>query len=243
MSEFVLEVKERQPGEQSRLTNLRTKSRVPGIVYGFGHKNNNIEADYNTLLKVLIQAGTSHLVVLKLGSQNIKTIVRGYQQDPVSDRVIHVDFLATNEKRKLTTKVPLEFSETSKAVREKGALLDIKNNTVKVKCLPADLPAVIKVDVSALEEIGQGIKMSGLQISDKVKILNNPNDPVVDVIIPKKIQVTTAEVAQPVAGAEAVVEGEAPKEGEEAKASEAAKLAEGKEGKAGETAKPAAAKK
>jgi large subunit ribosomal protein L25 len=237
MSEFVLEVKERQPGEQSRLTNLRTDSRVPGIIYGFGHKNTNIEADYNTLLKVLIKAGTSHMVTLKLGSNDIKVIVRSYQQDPVTDRVTHVDFLAVNDKRPLTTVVPLEFSETSKAVRERGALLDVKNDKVKVKCLPADLPAIIKVDVSGLEDIGQGIKMSGLKINDKVKILNNPNDPVVDVIIPKKIQAVVAEVAKPGEGAEATVEGGTTPEGGEAKEGETAKPAEGKEGKTAEAKK------
>ena len=60
---------------------------------------------------------------------NIKTIVREYQQDPVTDKLTHVDFMAINAKKKLNTKVPLELIGESKVVREQGGQLNKKTDT------------------------------------------------------------------------------------------------------------------
>ena len=240
MSEFILEVKERQVDKQSQLTEIRQGDRVPGVIYGFKQKPVTIDMEYNVLLKVLKEAGSSNIITLKIGDKNIKTIVREYQQNPVTDKLTHVDFMATVDNRLLNTEVPLEFVGTSKAVREQGGKLNIKNDKVKVKCLPADLPAKIEVDVSVFKEMGQKLVISDLQVDDKVTILNNPNDPVVDVTIPKKIEiqeVTPAEGEVPAEGEEGLAEGEVPAEGEAPAEGGEAKPAEGGE------AKPAADKK
>ena len=119
-----------------------------------------------------------------------------------------MDFLALDDKHPIITEVPLEFVGVSNAVREQGGKLNFKNEKVKVRCLPTDLPSKIEVDVSVLSELGQKLIMSDLKVKDAVKILNNPSDPVVDVNIPKKIIIEETVVAAPVV-AEAAKEGEA----------------------------------
>ena len=213
MAEFVLEAKERKTGTQGQLTEIRDSKRVPGVIYGFSQEPISIDLAYLELLKVLKEAGTSNIISIKVGDKTIKVIVREYQQDPVKDTLSHVDFMAIDEKKELTTKVPLAFVGISTAVREQGGQVNTKNISVNVRCLPADLPAKIDVDVSLLKELGQKLIISDLQVDDKVNILNNPNDPVVDVTLPKKIKIE--EVATPVAGAE----GET-KEGEEGETKE-----------------------
>ena len=237
MSEFVLEAKERKTSDN--LHNLRTQGRVPGTVYGAKVKALNIDVEYNALLKILTTAGTSNIVTIKAGDKNVKAIVREYQQDPVTDKLTHVDFLVVDDKHFLTTVVPLEFVGESRLVKEQGAKLNFKNEKVNVKCLPGDLPATIKVDVSVLQDMGQTISISQLEVSDKVEILNNPNDPVVNVTMPKKIKIETPVEEAPAEGEEGA-EGEAPAEGE-------AKPEEGKEapkeGEAKPEEKPAEEKK
>lgn len=216
MAEFILEAKERKPDKQSHLTEIRTSKRVPAIIYGFSQKPVSIDLDYMELLKVLKEAGTSNIIVIKVGGKTIKTIVRDYQQDPVSDKLIHVDFMAISDKKKLTTKVPLEFIGQSKAVREQGGHLNRKINTVHVSCLPADLPNKIEVDISVFSELGQKLLIKDLKVSDKVTITNDPNDPVANVTVPKQIilQDITSSEAKPegeaAAGGEAVTEGDKP---------------------------------
>ena len=187
MAEFILEANERKADKQSQLTDIRDNKRVPGVVYGFSQKPIVIDLDYMALLKVLKEAGTSSLVALQVSGKTIKTIVRAYQQDPITDKLIHIDFMAVDAKKPVTTKIPLEFIGQSRAVREQGGQLNKKINTVNVRCLPADLPDKIQVDVTVFADLGQKLLIRDLKVGDKVTILNDPNDPVANVTVPKKI--------------------------------------------------------
>ncbi|OGY93752.1 MAG: hypothetical protein A2406_04275 [Candidatus Komeilibacteria bacterium RIFOXYC1_FULL_37_11] len=226
MAEFILEANERKVDKQSQLTEIRDNKRVPGIIYGFSQKPVVIDLDYMALLKVLKGAGTSSVVTVKVSGKSIKTIVRAYQQDPVSDKIIHIDFMAVDAKKPITTKVPLEFIGQSRAVREQGGQLNKKINTVNVRCLPADLPDKIQVDITVFADLGQKLLIRDLKVSDKVTITNDPNDPVVNVTVPKKIILqATTEAAKPEGE---VVAGEAKPEGEVVASEGAAKPEAGK---------------
>lgn len=215
---FVLEAQTRTPGKGSQLTEIRTQSGVPGVIYGFEQDSQAIAVDYNELIKILKEAGTSNIITLKLDGKELRVIVKTYDQDPVSDRVIHVDFLLVNDDRLLTTVVPLEFVGASKAVKELGGKLNIKSEQVLVKCLPADLPATLKLDLSILDNLGKSILVENIQVSDKVSILTNATDPVISVSLPKKGKLE-----------ENIVEAVAPEaEGVEAEKKEEEKAAESK---------------
>jgi len=208
MSEFVLEANSREVSQHSKVTELRDGDRVPAVVYGPKNDSLAIEIEYNPLYKVVKEAQLSNIITLKLNKKDIRVIIREYQKHSVSGRITHVDFLALDDKHPIITEVPLEFVGVSNAVREQGGKLNFKNEKVKVRCLPTDLPSKIEVDVSVLSELGQKLIMSDLKVKDAVKILNNPSDPVVDVNIPKKIIIEETVVAAPVV-AEAAKEGEA----------------------------------
>lgn len=198
MSEMKLTVKARAKGKASLLSSIRNNSGVPGAVYGLKKESVLFSADYNTVVKVMNTAGTSQVIDLDLDGQTIPVIVRDFQKDPVSDKLIHVDFLAVDEKETFTTIVPLKFSGTSKAVREQGGKVEIKRQSVKVRCLPKDLPAFIEVNLSELADIGNDITVEHLSVSKEVKILDNPFDKVVDVVVPRKeVIAPTAVVAAP----------------------------------------------
>ncbi len=218
MSDFLLTANHRSIGQASQKTNLRQNKQLPGVIYGPKSESISISVDYAAALKIITQAGFSQVIELKLDGKNIPVILRDYQRHPVSEKLLHVDFLMIDAKHPVTTIVPLVFTGNSKAVREQGGKLEIKRNNLKVKCLPGDLPAKIEVDLNSLAEIGSGIKVNDLPVSDKVEILLPANDLVVDVIIPKKEEVisTTAPEATAVPA-----EGEAtPAEGEKSESAE-----------------------
>lgn len=233
MAEFTLEANERKVDKQSQLKEIRLQGRVPGIVYGFSQKPVLMDLEYGNLLKVLKEAGTSNIITIKAGGKDIKVIVREYQQDPVTDKLIHVDFMAVSDKRKITTKVPLEFIGQSKAVREQGGKLNVKANTVDVKCLPADLPNKITIDLSIFTELGQKLIISDLQVADNVEILNNPNNPVADVTVPKQLVLSEPTVETKVEGEE----GQEGEDGEKAEGGEDKKAESGEDKKADEDKK------
>lgn len=214
MSEFSLKAITRKNESHSQLTEVRAASQVPGVIYGNNFENQNIAVDYNELLKVLIQAGTSHLINLEVDGKATRVLARTWQQDPVTDRLTHVDFWAIDEKSPVTTTVPLTFIGVSKAVKEQGGKLNIKNDKVKVKCLPKDLPSVLEIDLALLDEMGKTILVKDIPVSKEVKILTNATDPVVSVSLPKKMRgpetTAVADTAPVEAAAPAVAEKKAP---------------------------------
>ncbi len=212
MSEFSLKAITRKNESHSQLADLRTASQVPGVIYGNNFENQNVAIDYNELLKVLIKAGTSHLIVLDVDGKATKVLARSWQQDPVTDRLIHIDFWAIDEKSPVTTIVPLTFVGVSKAVKEQGGRLETKNTQVKVKCLPKDLPSVLEIDLALLDEMGKTILVKDIPVSKDVKILTNATDPVVSVALPKKMRgpEATATAATPAAATPAAAEKKAP---------------------------------
>ncbi|MFA5127342.1 MAG: 50S ribosomal protein L25 [Patescibacteria group bacterium] len=215
MSDFLLTVNHRSIGQGSQKTALRQSKQLLGVIYGLKSESISISTDYNAAVKVINQAGFSQVIKLSLDGKDIPVILRDYQRDPVSEKLLHVDFLMVDAKHLVTTTVPLVFVGNSRAVREQGGKLEIKRNIIKVRCLASDLPAKIEVDLNSLAEIGSGIKVGDLAVSDKVEILLPANDMIVDVIIPKKEEPVAA--AAPAEG-----EGAAPAEGEAAPITEGA---------------------
>lgn len=201
MSAYKLEIKDRKAGTKGFLNNLRKESNVPGVIYGVSEPK-IVAVDYNSLLKVLAAAGTSSVIDLKLDGKEIKAIVREYQQDPVTDKITHVDFYEIQADKEIETEVPLHILGEAPAVKEKGGHLFIKLEHVTVKCLPDYLPHAIELDVSGLTELNTSLKISDLKVDSHVQILDDQNAPVVTVAEPKKVEVVTAEATAPVEGAE-----------------------------------------
>ena len=228
--EYNLKVAKREIGPNSKLTKIRKDIKVPGVIYGYKKQSLPIIVEYNPLLKILKEASTSNVININLNDKKYKVIVREYQQDPVTDKITHVDFMVVTDKSKIITIVPLLFEGVSPAVKEKGAKLDIKNKELKIECLLKDLPSSIVVDISLLKEIGKGLVIRDLNINENIKVLNNLNDPVVNTSVPKELKSTISETDDSVESED----GEESTEGKEGEKStegkEGEKSTEGKEG-------------
>ena len=110
-----------------------------------------------------------------------------------------MDFLAVSLTEKLRTSVPVHFVGLSLAVKDFNAVMVHNLEEVEVECLPADLPERIDVDISSLNRPGEGIRLREVHVSDKVRLLGDP-DTMVAVATFAKVE---EEVAAP--GVEAAV--------------------------------------
>jgi large subunit ribosomal protein L25 len=150
-------------------------------------------------------------------------LIREVQHDPLKDTIEHVDFHQVEENKKLRVDVPVHEVGEAVGVRTGGGILDHALRTLRVECLPKDLPDRIDVDVSALE-VGQSIQVSEVKLPTGVTVLNAKELPVFMVLLP-----TVEE--EPVAGAAAAAtEPEVIREKKDGEEGEAA--GEKKDGKA-----------
>ena len=112
-------------------------------------------------------------------------MIHEVQYDPITDRFDHVDFLHINMNEEVNAAVPVVLKGIAPAVKNLGGILTTLKHEIEVRCLPADLPSVIEVDISGLEQLHGSIHMRDLSLPARVKFHANMEDVVVTVAPPK----------------------------------------------------------
>ena len=170
---------------------IRKQGLVPAILYGHKIKNLNLSIKEQNIEKMYKQAGESTLIKLSIAADKDESVkermvlIHSVSKDPVSGKIVHVDFYQVKMDELTTVEVPLIFVGESEAVEtDKGVL--IKNiQVVEIEALPQDLPSEIEVDISVLKTFDDNIYIKDLKIPEKSKIKNNPEDSVASVIPPR----------------------------------------------------------
>lgn len=198
---------------------LRREQLIPGILYGPGFEAMPLQLEQNALLRVLRQAGMSHLIELSIedGSAGPEVVfVRDIQRHPVTDDVLHVDLYRTQAGQLIRLSIPL-VQEGDAPVVEEGAVVNTLLNELEIECLPADVPAAITVDLSRLVEFQSVIRVADLDIPEGVTVLTPMDTDVVRPVAPtmelpeEEEEAVELEEEELVEGAEeALEEGEAP---------------------------------
>lgn len=174
-----------------------------------------LSIDKVELLRVYAKTGKSTAIEMKGGADEL-VLFHDIQLNPVSDHVIHVDFIAVKRDVKVTAEVPLILEGVSPFEKDALGRVQVLKDTIEVEALPLDLPHDIKVDISGLTEEGMVIHAGDLQLGDKVTLDIDPDLAIVTTVaFSEEVEEEEEEVlAEGEEGAEGP-EGEA-KEGKEA---------------------------
>jgi len=160
-------------GKQVRA--LRREGKLPGVIYGHHIASMAILLDLRDTSRSLAGLAPSALVTVDVDGDKFMTLVREKQRDHISGTLTHVDFLAVSSEEKLRTNVYLSLVGIAPAVKTYNAIQVAGADELEVECLPRDLPERIEVDLSVLAEIGDAVHVRDLQLSDKVRILTDPD--------------------------------------------------------------------
>ena len=177
--------------ESGRKTNsLRKAEKIPAVVYGPGVKNVSIEVDYKEFQKVFKQTGESSLIELSVEGEKTKrpVLIHEIQLDPVTDKFLHVDFFQASLKEEVEVKISLVFEGESLAVKELGGTLVKNISEIEIKALPQNLPHEIRVSIEGLKNFGDHILVKDLVLPKEVKILKKPEEIVMSVAQPAKVE-------------------------------------------------------
>ncbi|MDL1897526.1 50S ribosomal protein L25 [Anaerolineae bacterium CFX7] len=213
--EIILSVKPREiVGKQVRA--LRRAGWIPLSVYGAHTTAKNLQAEERPLRTVLHKAGHNRLIRLDNGDGKPHLVIaREIQREPISGNLWHVDFQEISLTEKMQVEVPIVLHGTSPIVKSGNGLLLRGLEKIAVRVLAADLIPEIQLDISGLQNIGDSIHVSNLELGDKVEILTSL-DELLAKIIPVKEEVVETEA--PVATAEVEVVSKGKKEEDEAEA-------------------------
>jgi len=217
-----LKASPRKPlGKRSR--RLTREGKLPAIVYGHNTEPTPVTLDRIEFQKVFVKSGRTHLIDLMLdGERTEKVLIREIQTHPRRQGPIHVDFYQVNLQEKIEVEVPVHVVGESAPVKQGDADILQPMHSIRVECLPTEIPEDFEVDISALDEIGAELRVKDVRVRAGVTVLDDPEELVVKIVPKRELKVEeeipAAEAAVPAEGEAAA--GEAAGEGEAAESEE-----------------------
>ena len=195
--------------EGKKVQALRRQGVTPAHLFGPGVESLAIQCDTPELRNILVDAGHTQLVKLKLGHEhNPRTVmIREVQIDNFKGGVLHVDFYQVNLAEVIRVNVPITLTGESAAAKMKGNSLVQELNELTVQCLPANIPSVVEVDVTPLVTADQLVRVKDLPAIKDVTIVNDPG------VVVARIAVEVIEVVEKPKAEEAEAGGAVAEEG------------------------------
>lgn len=182
---------------------VRNTRRVPCVVYGSG-KQTHFSVKHTDLEKIVFNKDVFNVNIDVEGTK-YSTIIQDMQQHPVTDKIMHCDFLELNDSKKVRVDIPVAIEGRSPGVMNGGRLQQVFRK-LTVFAVPSALPDVITVDISELK-IGMSIRVSELATED-MELLNAANAVVVSVKMARGASEEEEEEEAAAAAAAAATEGE-----------------------------------
>lgn len=190
---------------------LRREGITPANIYGSNVESVAVQVPSHELLHVLKTAGRNDIVYLQMdGGEPRPTFVHDIQTNPITDQILHVDFLQIDLTKKIKIDVPLHLEGLAPAVDTYQGILVQSLDHVTVEALPIAIPSFIEVDVTGLTEIDSALHVSDLTLPESVEMVTD-GELLVAKVAPPVVEKVEEEVEAELAEGE-----EAPEEGEEA---------------------------
>jgi large subunit ribosomal protein L25 len=218
MNEILIDVTPRTEFGKNPSRRLRKTGLIPGIVYGSNKPPVPVTVEPKQVEQILrSDSGVNTIFMLHLVGKDQRryAMIKEYQTDPVSNRLMHADFIRIQMDEALQVNVPIQTVGEAPGVKLDQGIMDMPLREVRIESLPADIPDAIQVDISALK-IGDAIRVSDLKVPERVKILTDPTQTVLVVAPPAKEEEVTAAPVAEVTEPEVIKKGKAAAEGEAA---------------------------
>ena len=221
-----IQATEREERGKNAARRLRASGMVPAVLYGDGDgQSKPLSVPSKIVDYTLHHLGDNALYDLDIGAGGSTARIVDVQRDPVTGRLIHMDFAPVNMQERIEVTVPLHVDGESPGAEEGGVLQQVAYE-VRIESLPGDIPQELTIDVSSLG-MGENLTLADLTLPEGVTLISDPEEVAVTVTTPTEITEEDleaagvveeeAEEAEPVEGAEEEAEGEeepSPEEGE-----------------------------
>lgn len=173
---------------------IRKDGKIPAVLYG--KDSNHIFTTTHKDVKALIYTPNFKLASIDIDGASHNAIIKDIQFHPVTDQIMHIDFVKLIDNHPVKVEVPIRFKGTSPGVKEGGKLIQSMRK-VKIKATPENLVDELIADISGVM-LGQAIRIHELEIGEGIEILSPANTPVASVEVPRALK--TEEEAAEAAG-------------------------------------------
>ncbi|MGX7591536.1 50S ribosomal protein L25 [Candidatus Karelsulcia muelleri] len=171
MKIIILKVEKRVIGKKKHIKSLREYGYTPSIVYG---KNKNIKFFLDSyLVEKIIKNNTLSKFIVSINNEiNITTILKEIQYNPITDKIMHLDFFELNPRKYITYEVPIKPIGKAKGIYKGGEYIS-KIRKLKIKALPKNMIDHIEINIENLD-IGENYYVKNIP-QKKIVILHDSN--------------------------------------------------------------------
>lgn len=203
MDQIIVEAAPRGDRGKNAARRLRETGQIPAVLYGGKSEAVALAVNAKKVTGILrSESGHNTIFKVKLGSQQQSAIIKDWQVDPVTGGLLHVDLLRIAMDVRMRVKVPVHTFGEPAGVKQQGGIFEMVTREVEVECLPGEIPAEFRVDVSELL-IGKQLRVADLPIDPaKVKLITEPQRVIAHVVAlreeeEKPVEAVVAEAAAP----------------------------------------------
>ena len=170
-----------------KVSNLRSNGLTPIHMYGPEIESSPLQCDSKILDRVITDAGTNIPVTVNVdgGEQDNLCFIREVQYHPVTNKVLHVDFMKVQVGKPVRAQVPISVIGTSPAVRTMGGTLLQPLLTLTVEALPLEIPEAIILQAELLVDFETNFYVSDIEVDEEVNVINEASEMVASVVAPR----------------------------------------------------------
>ena len=177
MEKILVKADKRPESGKGSARSLRRMGLLPAIVYSDGNST-PIKINGKEMTKLIYSGGGEHaLITIELNEDGAKTsehpvLVKDFQRDPVSEELLHVDFMEISLKKAVKVTIPVVIVKQPAGIKM-GGILQHRLREVEVECLPTQIPDRIEVDAEFVE-IGNSLHVRDLPAQEGVTLITDP---------------------------------------------------------------------
>ncbi len=177
MAEYKLKLDKRE-ATGKKLKNLRKTGMIPSVVYGKKKEPMLFASEYVATSKILSKAGYHSPIELLLDEKKQLAIVKNVDIDPVSRRIMNVEFKAISARAEVVATTPIVVVNFEESEAAKTLHLSIAQavNEIDVKAKPANLPNELTIDASQMKDLEDKLRISDINLLENVEFADKELD-------------------------------------------------------------------
>lgn len=161
---------------------LRKEGLIPANIYGHKEAPLPLQVDEIEFARLQRAHGARNVVSLHLPDDKTETVlIRHVQHNPVSGKILHVDFTRVSLRERIESKIPLKFTGVALGVKNEGGVLLHLVDALAVECAASDIVEDIEVDISELSEIDATLYARDVKLPKGYELVTDPEEPIVKV--------------------------------------------------------------
>ena len=211
-SYYKLEIENRKSVGKKASKLIRRAGKIPSVLYYKGEKPVSISIDRQLLNQAI--KSDQRIYEVEIDSESQYVMIKEAQYHPITDEIIHVDFMRVRRSEKMTISVPITLVGKPAGVTE-GGILSQSMTQIEISCFPTNVPESIEVNVDHLD-INSSVSVGDVIVDDEDIEIISASDLSIASVIPPAVEEEPV-IAEEEALDEEAVDGDSPdEEGEKA---------------------------